>query len=211
MAIFTDFAYFCIPPLKELYLENEDRSLHQTWSVCYWRPMSMFGWVLNKSKIWLKMDFAQPRYGDFHRFCLILTPPIYSCLSRTKKDLFTKLGQCATEVPCQCLVQIQTNPKIDWKWWFFPTRAMAIFTKFALGPYRAVSSAGREITSPNLVSVLLKSHVNVWLSFKENQNLTQNGDFSPPAVWRFLPNLHSALIGPFLQNEERSLRQIWSV
>ena len=75
----------------------------------------------------------------------------------------------------------------------------------------AISWERREISSPNLVSVLLKPHVNVWLSFKQIQNLTQNGDFAPPAVWRFLPNLHSALIGPYLENEERSLHQTWSV
>ena len=33
------------------------------------------------------------------------------------------------------------------------------------------------------------SMVNVWLSFKQIQNLTENGDFAPPAVWRFLPIL----------------------
>ena len=59
--------------------------------------------------------------------------------------------------------------------------------------------------------MLLKPHVNVWLSFKQIQNLTQNGDFAPPALWRFLPNLHSALIGPYLPNEQRSLNQTWSV
>ena len=305
---------------KGPYLENEERSLHQTWSVCYWSPMSMFGWVSNKSKIWPKMVILpHPRYGDFYEFALIsllfnsslkegrisrtkrdlftklgqcateapcqclvefetnpkfdpkwwfcptrgmaiftdfacfLTPPSKGRLSRTKRDLFTKLGQCATEAPCQCLLEFQTNPKFDPKWWFCPTRGMAIFTDFACfltppfkGPsleneerslhqtwsvcywspmsmfgwvsnkskiwpkmvilphprygdfygfrllfnsslQRAVSRERREISSPNLVSVLLKPHVNVWLSFKQIQNLTQNGDFAPPAVWRFLP------------------------
>ena len=90
---------------------------------------------------------------------------------------------------------------------------MAIFTKFALGPYRVVhvSSERIEIGSQNLVSLLLKSHVNVWLSFKQILNLTKNGDFAPPTACRFLPNLHSALIGPYLQNEERSVQQTWSV
>ena len=301
--------------LKGPYLENEERSLHQTWSVCYWSPMSMFGWVWNKSKIWPKMVILpHPRYGDFYCFltppsqgrlsrmkrdlftklgqcateapcqCLLefqtnpkfdpkwwfcptrsmaiftdfacfLTPPSKGRLSRTKRDLFTKLGQCATEAPCQCLVEFETNPKFDPKWWFCPTRGMAIFTvwidfacfltppskgrlsrtkrdlftklgqcateapcqcllEFQTNPKfdpkwwfcptrgmaifadfacfltspskKAVSREWREISSPNLVSVLLKPHVNVWLSFKQIQNLTQNGDFAPPAVWRFL-------------------------
>ena len=110
-------------------LENEERSLHQTWSVCSWSPMSMFGWVWRKSKIWPKMVILpHPRYGDFYCF---LTPPSQGRLSRTKNDLFTKLGQCATEAPSQCLLEIQTNPKFHPKWWFCPTRGMAIFTDFA--------------------------------------------------------------------------------
>ena len=117
--------------LKGPSLENEERSLHQTWSVCYWSPMSMFGWVSNKSKIWPKMVILpHPRYGDFYRFRLLFNSSLKRqyVLSRTKRDLFTKLGQCATEAPCQCLVEFQTNPKFDPKWWFCPTRGMAIFT-----------------------------------------------------------------------------------
>ena len=132
MAIFIDFACILNSALQWLYRENEERSLHQIWSVCYWSPMSMFGWVLNKSKIWPKM--------------VIFAPPAV--------------------------------------WRFLP-----ILPVFQLRPYRAVSWERREISSPNLVSVLLKPHVNVWLSFKQIQNLTQNGDFAPPAVWRFFPIL----------------------
>ena len=52
--------------LKGLSLENEGRSIHQTWSACYWSPMSMFGWVSNKSKIWLQSgDFAPPAVWRF--------------------------------------------------------------------------------------------------------------------------------------------------
>ena len=87
---------------------------------------------------------------------------------------------------------------------------MAIFTKFALRPYRAVSSERREISSPHLVSVLLKPHFNVWLRFKQIQKLTQNGDFAPPTVWRFLPNLHLAFIGPYLQKEGISRHKTWT-
>ena len=82
-------------------LENEERSLHQTWSVCYWSPMSMFGWVSNKSKIWPKMVIlSHPRYGDFYGFRLLLTPLSKGRISRMKRDLFTKLCHCATEAQC---------------------------------------------------------------------------------------------------------------
>ena len=132
MAIFTNFACFFNSALKEHSLENEERSLHQTWSVFYWSSKSMFGWVLSNSKIWPKMAILpHPRYGDFYRFCLFFNSALSS----------------------------------------------------------AVSWERREISSPNLVSVLLKSHVNVWLSFKQIQNLTENGDFAPTAVWRFFPFL----------------------
>ena len=114
---------------KRPYLDKEERSLHQTWSVCYWSPMSMFAWVSNKSKIWPKMVILpHQRYGDFYCF---LTPPSQGRFSRTKRDLFASLSQCATEPQCQCLLEFQTNPKFDPKWWFCPTRGMAIFTDFA--------------------------------------------------------------------------------
>ena len=56
-------------------------------------------------------------------------------------------------------------------------------------PLKSISWERKEISSPNLVSALLKPQVNVCYSFKQIQNLTQNGDFAPPAVWRFLPIL----------------------
>ena len=187
MAIFTDFACFLTPPNKRPYLENDERSLHQTWSVCYWSPMLMFAWVSNKSKIWSKMVILpHQRYGDFYCF---LTPPSQGRFSRTKRDLFASLSQCATKAPCECFLEFQLNPKFDPKSWFCATRSMAIFTDFACfltPPKKAASRERREISLRNFVSVLLKPHVYVWLSFKQIQNLTQNGDFAPPAVWRFL-------------------------
>ena len=59
--------------------------------------------------------------------------------------------------------------------------------------------------------MLLKPHVNVCLSFKQIQKFTQNGDFAPPAVWRFLLLFNSSLTRPSLENEEWSPHQTWSV
>ena len=81
----------------------------------------------------------------FPDFTCFLTPPTLGHLSRTKRDLFTKLGQCATEAPCQCLVEFQTNPKFDTKWWFCPTRGMAIFADFAC--FLTPLSKGRILTT----------------------------------------------------------------
>ena len=95
---FNGFRLLFNSSLKGSYLKNEERSLYQTLSVCYWNPMSMFGWVWRKSKIWPKMVILPyPRYGDFYCF---LTSPSQGRLSRTKNDLLTKLGQCATEALC---------------------------------------------------------------------------------------------------------------
>ena len=139
-------------------------------------------------KWWFCLTRGMAIFTDFAYF---LTPPSKGRISRTKRDLFTKLGQCATEAPCQCLIEFQTNPEFDLKWWFCHIRGMAIFTYFACfltPPWQGrLSRTKREISSPNLVSVLLKPHVNVRLSFKQIQNLTQNGDFATSAVWQFLP------------------------
>ena len=155
--------------------------------------MSMFGWVLNTSKIWPKMVILpHPRYGDFYRFACILTPPFNGSIVRTKRDLFTKFGQCATEAPCQCLVEFWTNPKFDPKWWFCPTRGMAIFTNFACiltPPLNGRFVRTKRDIFTKFGESATEAHVNVWLSFKQIQNLTENGDFAPPAVWQFLPIL----------------------
>ena len=94
--------------------------------------MWMFPWVSIKSKIWPKIVILRhPQYGDFYWFRLLFNSSKKGRISRTKRDLFTKLCQCATEAPCICLAEFQTNPKFDPKWWFCPTRGMAIFADFA--------------------------------------------------------------------------------
>ena len=96
---------------KRPYLDKEERSLHQTWSVCYWSPMSMFGWVSNKSKIWPKMVILpHPRYGDF--YCLLLTPPSQGRLSRTKNDLLHQTWSVCYWSPMSMFGWVSNKSKI---------------------------------------------------------------------------------------------------
>ena len=212
---FCGFRLLFNSSLKGSYLENEVRSLHQTWSVCYWSPMLMFAWVSNKSKIWPKMVIlSHPRYGDFYCF---LTPPSQGRLSRTKNDLLTKLGQCATEAPSQCLLEFQKNPKFHPKWWFCPTRGMANFTDFACfltPPTKGRISRTMRDLSTKLGQCATEPPCQCLLEFQTNPRFdpkwwfcpTRYGDFS----W-FRMLFNSSHKRPYLDNEERSLHQTWSV
>ena len=194
---YGDFYRFCLyfnSALKRPYCENEERSLHQIWSVCYWSPMSMFGWVLNKSKIWPKMVILpHPRYGDFYRFCLYFNSALKGPSHQNEERSLHQIWSVCYWSPMSMFGWVLNKSKIWPKMVILPHPRYGDFYRFCLyfnsalkGPYLWER---REISSPNLVSVLLKPHVNVWLSFKQIQNLTQNGDFAPPAVWRFLPIL----------------------
>ena len=117
--------------LKGPSLENEERSLHQTWSVCYWSPMSMFGWVSNKSKNFSKMVIlSHPRYGNFYWIRLLLTPPSKGRLSRTKERSVPQTWSVCYWSPMSMFAWVSNKSKFHPKWWFCPTRGMAIFTAF---------------------------------------------------------------------------------
>ena len=181
--------------------------------------MSMFGWVSNKLKIWPKMVILpHPRYGDFYRFALLFNSSRkLGHILRTKRDLFTKLGQCANEAPCQCLVEFQTNPKFNPKWWFCPTRGMAIFTDFAcfLTPLSKgrISRMKRDLFT-KLCQCGIEAKCQCLVEFEKNPKFdpkwwfcpTRYGDFS----W-FRMLFNSSHKRPYLDNEERSLHQTWSV
>ena len=194
MAIFTDFACILTPPLKGRICQNEERSLHQIWSVCYWSPMSMFGWVLNKSKIWPKMVILpHPRYGDFYRFCLYFNSALKRPYRQNEERSLHQIWSVCYWSPMSMFGWVLNKSKIWPKMVILPHPRYGDFYQFAciLTPplNGRICQNEERSSSPNLVSVLLKPHVNVWLSFKQIQNLTQNGDFAPPAVWRFLPIL----------------------
>ena len=196
---YGDFYRFCLyfnSALKRPYRENEERSLHQIWSVSYWSPMSMFGWVLNKSKIWPKMVILpHPRYGDFYRFCLYFNSALKWPYRENEERSLHQIWSVCYWSPMSMFGWVLNKSKIWPKMVILPHPRYGDFYRFCLyfnsANYNGcIVRTKRDLfTKPNLVSVLLKPHVNVWLSFKQIQNLTQNGDFAPPAVWRFLPIL----------------------
>ena len=143
--------------IKGCLCENKDRSLQQIWSVFYWSPMSMFGWVLNNSKISPKMAILpHPRYGDFYRFCLFFNSAfIGPSLENEGRSLHE-----------------------TWSVFYSSSKSMFgwVLSKSKIWPKMAIL--------PN----------------------PRYGDF-----YRFCLFFNSAHIRLSLENEERSLDQIWSV
>ena len=147
-----------------------------------------------------------------------LTPPTLGHLSRTKRDLFTKLGQCATEAPCQCLLEFQTNPKFDPKWWFCPTRGMAIFADFAC--FLTSPSKGR-ISRMNRDLFTKLSQYCYWSPMSMFGWVSNKSKTSPEMVilphprygdfYGFRLLFNSSLKGSYLENKERSLHQTLSL
>ena len=63
--------------------------------------MSMFGGFKQIQNLTQNGDFAPPAgLAIFTDFACFLTPPLKGRISKTNGDLFTKLGQCATEASC---------------------------------------------------------------------------------------------------------------
>ena len=132
MAIFADFACFLTSPWKGRISRMKRDLFTKLCQYATEAPCQCLVEFEGNPKFDPKWWFCPTRgMAIFTDFACFLTPPRKGRISTTKRDLFTKLGQCATEAPCQCFLEFQTNPKFDPKWWFCPTRGMAIFADFA--------------------------------------------------------------------------------
>ena len=150
----------------------------------------------------------------FTDFPCFLTPHTQGHLSRTKRNLFTKLGQCATEAPCQCLFEFQTHQKFDPKWWFCPTRGMAILLLFNSYLTRP-SLENEEWSLYQTLSVCYWSPMYMfgWVSKKSKiwpkMVILPHPRYGNFYWFRLLFN--SSHKRRYLDNEERSLHKTWSV
>ena len=130
---FYGFRLLFNSPNKRPYLENEVRSLHQTWSVCYWSPMLMFAWVSKKSKIWPKMVILpHPRYGDFYGFRLLFNSSLkVPYLENEERSLHQTLSLCYWS-PMLMFAWVSNKSKIWPKMVILPHPRYGDFYRFSL-------------------------------------------------------------------------------
>ena len=182
-------------------LKNNERSLHKTLSGCYWSRMSMFDWVCKKSEnLTPKWLFCPTRgMAIFTEFACFFIPPSKGRLSRMKRDLFPKLGQCATEAPCQCFLEFVRNLKFDPKWWFCPTRGMAIFTDFACfltPPWKGRISRTKRDLLTKLGQCATEEPCQCFLEFQTNPKFDPKWWFCPTRGMAIFTNFDYFLTPP---------------
>ena len=196
-------------------LENEERSLHQTWSVCYWSPMSMFGWVSNKSKIWPKMVIlSHPRYGDFYGFRLLLNSSLKGPYLENKERSLHQTLSVWYWSPMYMFGWVSNKSKIWPKMVILPHPRYGDFYGFRLlfnlsrkGPYLENEERSLHQTlslcywSPMLMFAWVSNKSKIWPKMVILPH-PRNGDF-----YRFALLFNSSHIRPSLENEERSLHQ----
>ena len=196
-------------------LENEERSLHQTWSVCYWSPMSMFGWVSNKSKIWPKMVIlSHPRYGDFYGFRLLLNSSLKGPYLENKERSLHQTLSVWYWSPMYMFGWVSNKSKIWPKMVILPHPRYGDFYGFRLlfnlsrkGPYLENEERSLHQTlslcywSPMLMFAWVSNKSKIWPKMVILPH-PRNGDF-----YRFALLFNSSHIRPSLENKERSLHQ----